>query len=245
MKKLCDYSDERFKGICMHCGRELGQGKTNKEHVPTKALLDKPYPEGLKPIDVHATCNENYSRDEEYLSALLPSVLSGSTRPDPKQYPGAAKALQHSPGLRTRIEASWAVQYTLWGTPEVRWFPETKRVSRVIVKNARGHAYYELGVPIATEPSSVFVGPLCLMTPNEREVFEMGGDWSQVAGWSEVGSRLMQRELMVDGDMGPGGWIEVQPGVYRYAAFDSGDGVSIKIVLREYLAAEILWDSSI
>ena len=38
----------------------------------------------------------------------------------------------------------------------------------------------------------------------------------------------------------PGGWVEVQAGVYRYAV---GEGPStVRTVIREYLATEVIWD---
>ena len=45
--------------------------------------------------------------------------------------------------------------------------------------------------------------------------------------------------LLETGEMGEGGWIEVQSGVYRYAV---DDVPSVRMVLREYLAAEVAWD---
>ncbi len=36
-------------------------------------------------------------------------------------------------------------------------------------------------------------------------------------------------------------WIDVQDDRYRYLAIDDADGVSIKIVVGEYLACEVAW----
>ncbi len=41
------------------------------------------------------------------------------------------------------------------------------------------------------------------------------------------------------GEVGKGGWIEVQRGVYRYAV---DKFPKVRVVLREYLAAEVAWD---
>ncbi len=87
------------------------------------------------------------------------------------------------------------------------------------------------------EPSSVGMSPMSRLPPNQREEFENGVDSSL---WPEVGSRLMQH--MAIGGLQPGGWIEVQPRVYRYAVSQESGGVLVRMVLREYLAAEILWD---
>ena len=55
MRKLDDYSDERLKGACIHCGRGLSGNKTNKEHLPTKSLLTEPYPIN----SIHLLCIRN------------------------------------------------------------------------------------------------------------------------------------------------------------------------------------------
>ena len=47
--------------------------------------------------------------------------------------------------------------------------------------------------------------------------------------------------LLATGECGAGGWIEVQNGVYRYAVDESP---RVRMVLREYLAAEVAWDES-
>jgi hypothetical protein len=36
------------------------------------------------------------------------------------------------------------------------------------------------------------------------------------------------------------GWIVVQPGIYRFAAIED-DGFIVKMIIREYLAAEVVW----
>ena len=236
MRQLTDFSDERFKGACIHCGGSLGGGKTNREHVPTRSLLDKPYPENLPTFDVHSECNANFSLDEEYLVAFLASVLSGSTEPDPIQFPTATRALERSSSLRKRIDQSKCVQGSLWGSPEVQWTPEIERVNRVILKNARGHAFYELGEPMLAEPSWMGVSPIYFLSPGERQEFENGTNSSL---WPEVGSRLMQRVAL--GDMKLGEWITIQPHVYRYTVSQGFDEVLVRLVLRDYLAAEVLW----
>ena len=45
--------------------------------------------------------------------------------------------------------------------------------------------------------------------------------------------------LLDTGEVGAGGWIDVQSGIYRYAVDEI---FSVRIVLREYLAAEVVWD---
>ena len=57
-------------------------------------------------------CNSGFSKDEEYFAAFLASVISGSTEPDPLQFPTASRILAHNPRLRSRIDAARRVEAT-------------------------------------------------------------------------------------------------------------------------------------
>lgn len=115
---------------------------------------------------------------------------------------------------------------------------EDERVRRVVMKLARGHSAFELNEPQLDEPATYNVCPLVLLSEAERAAFESVP--GELALWPEVGSRAMMR--LVEGqDMGPGGWIIVQPGRYRYMT-TVGDGVVVRMVLSEYLGCEVVWD---
>ena len=246
MRQLNDYSDSRNKGFCIHCGSGLRPEDSNRDHVPTRGLLNPPYPENLPVVEVCRQCNIGFSSDEEYLIAFLGSVLSGSTTPDPIWFPVASGILTHSPRLRGRINRSQRIQLTLWDHSDLLWEPELDRVERVIVKNARGHVLYELGEPMLERPSHVSVCPIQAMTARQVDQFENVPSGS---GWPEVGSRMMQRAFIVHrpGDSQEvyfDSWQDVQDGVYRYAVAQESDGILVRMVLREYLAAEVLWDEA-
>ena len=123
------------------------------------------------------------------------------------------------------------------GDPEVQWTPEIERIARVIVKNARGHALFELGLPLLSDPAYVGFSPILVMS-DEQTAHSQSEPESML--WTEVGSRMMQR--MVIGDLQPGGWVEVQPGTYRYAVYQLGNQTLIRMLLRDYLACEVAWD---
>lgn len=236
MKQLQDFSDTRNKGGCFHCGQALSGRKVNREHIPTRSLLNKPYPDHLGTVEVHAKCNKAFSSDEEYLVAFLASVLSGSTEPDSERFPAAAGALRHSPKLRRRISLAQTVQAT--DPTKIEWKPEIKRINDVLVKNAKGHAFFELGEPMLAAPLFVRTVPFYLMSPTERDEFENGADSFSL--WPEVGSRLLQR--MAIGELQSDGWLEIQPEVYRFSVVQSPNEIQVRIVLREYLASEVVWD---
>ena len=78
MQQLRCYGDDRNKGFCVHCG---GPSETI-DHVPSKVLLDEPYPENLMAASACRKCNNGLSLDEEYLACLLECVIAGDAAPE-------------------------------------------------------------------------------------------------------------------------------------------------------------------
>ena len=235
MKQIYHFSDQLSSADYIPCPEQNHSGKYSRDHIPTKALLNTPYPENLMDVGMCQECNSGFARDEEYFAAFLASVISGSTEPDPVQFPAASRILAHNPRLRSRIDAARCVEATPGKDTFVTWTPELERIERVIVKNARGHVLFELGQAIEMPPTHVAIAPIEQLTPLQFSQFEHP---QGLSGWPEVGSRLMLR-LLETGEVQDGGWIEVQDGIYRYAV---GELPRVRIVLREYLAAEVAWD---
>jgi hypothetical protein len=77
------------------------------------------------------------------------------------------------------------------------------------------------------------------MSESEREAFESPLS-EGLSVWPEVGSRAMQHMVGI-GTLPEYPWLVVQHGLYRFhAAVDSG--ISIRIVIQEYLACHVHWD---
>jgi len=120
------------------------------------------------------------------------------------------------------------------------WAAENDRVNRVVLKLARCHAAFELNEPPQLhQPSHLGVKPLPLMSEDEREAFERDDNAFDV--WPEVGSRAMQRVLVTGTDAFVEGWLTAQEGNYRFRT-SQANGLTVKIVLREYLSCEVVWD---
>ena len=227
------------EGICIHCCNVIDLEKTTKEHIPSKCLLKEPYPEELMVMKACQECNASFSRDEEYFSALLAAVLVGSTDPAKQKTPKGSRRFTKQPALRARIEKSKRVTRTLFGETEIVFMPELGRIENVVVKNARGHALYELDRAVFSEAENVSCTPLQNFTQEQRTKFEEGAP-----GWPEVGTRMFMRQCYSfdppQSDMlGP--WVIVQKDVYRFLASDNGDGLLIRSVIQEYLATEVYW----
>ena len=97
--------------------------------------------------------------------------------------------------------------------------------------------------PQYAEPTRLVAVPLPLLSEQARAEFEAGSRRGEFVPWPEVGSRAMQRlaASVTAGFDFDGGWVEVQPGRYRYLAFADGS-VTIRMVISEYLACEVVWE---
>lgn len=223
MRQINDFSDCRLTGSCVHCG---GATET-RDHMPSKVLLEKPYPENLPVVWACGGCNGSFSLDEDYLACLLACTLAGSTDPQRVERQGVRRILERSPALRERLELSRRVV-----GDDAIFQVEEARVRNLVLKLARGHANYELSEQHLKRPDFVGIAPLRTLTVEQRHSFE---EPPAVNVWPEVGSRAMNRIAV-----GDCGWIDVQSGRYRYLAVAAGV-VIIRMVLSEYLACEVIW----
>jgi len=241
MEQLRTYADDRLINGCVYCG---GPEET-RDHVPSRVFLDPPLPENLPVVAACSSCNNSFSRDEEYLACLIESAIAGSTEPDRIRHPGVASIFRRTPALRARIEAAKSIKDGL-----IQFNVEPDRIKNVLLKLARGHAAFELSQICHEEPSSLWWCPLALMSEDQRDSFDAS---HVVEMLGEVGSRGSQRLLITQlvfqsasGEEQPLGllindWIDVQEGRYRYIAIDDSGEIRIKIVIAEYLACEVIW----
>lgn len=226
-KKL--FADERFN-CCVYCGGE----PTTDDHVPSKVLLDKPYPANLPVVKACEACNNGFSVDEEYVACFPECVLSGSTDPESIRRLKIKRILTDKPALREKIRASSQAV----SPAHISWSVEIERANNVVLKLARGHAAYELSEPVLSEPEHISIVPLSQLSPDERTAFETP-PVETVA--PELGSRAFSRITVAGNDvLMDNGWQVVQPGLYRYLVTYS-QAKAVRVVLGEYLACEVIW----
>lgn len=241
MDQLKDLADDRLVNGCIYCG---GPEET-RDHVPSRVFLDSPLPENLPIVRACSSCNNGFSKDEEYFACLIEAVIAGSTEPDHIGRPSIAHILRRAPALRAKLEAA---KETMGG--ETRFNVEPDRLRNVLLKLARGHIAFELSQIRRDEPSSIWWSVLPLMTEVERDSFDTA---HVIEMFGEVGARAMQRLLVTEVSLAStnddtiklnlvvNDWVDVQEGRYRYLAIDDGYGITIKIVIAEYLACEVRW----
>lgn len=235
MKNIDGFSDKRHKSSCIHCGAGIANVPANRDHVPTKSILLRPLPQNLPFVTICKKCNSSFSIDEEYFVLFISSILSGSTTPDKQVLENVGRAFTRNPSLRTRLESSKILTPDEDGIVIPHWLPEIERLERIVLKNARGHVFYELGEPMMDEPTHISITPVSFLSEEQILNFEtvnLGHTYP------EVGSRMMTR-LMTGADM-ENGWIVVQDGVYRYSINWSSE-IIIRTFIYEFLLTEVIW----
>ena len=216
MREVEDFTDDRLKTWCIHCGDVIANVQSNRDHVPSKSLLTKvlrergaKYDRGvgndfdyLPQVLVCRRCNSSFSPDENYLLCVLHAVMAGSLYPDPAKHPEAATVLRSNRHVVRSLKSMPDGQLLLFDDLQpFTLFPDPDKVRRIVVKNARGHAYHEIGEPLLEEPDHVLFVPLQHLTTEQRDGFEAAGASAELAVWPEVGSRmtvhLLDEETMV------------------------------------------------
>ncbi len=228
MRQIVPTGDERVLGACIYCGA----APETRDHVPSRALLDEPFPENLPVVPSCRACNTSFSLDEEYCAALIDCVTVGTAEPTSRHRAKVRKILERQPALSAALQAARSVDPA---TGAIKFAPNVDRLRTIVLKLARGHAVFELHAVDDEEPSSVFIAPLALLDDPSREAFEA----PPVASlFPEVGSRAMTR--MFDHGVPSPSWIVVQPERYRFLA-SPGLPVVVRLVIGEYLAGEVTW----
>ncbi|OCX66855.1 hypothetical protein BFP70_04035 [Thioclava sp. SK-1] len=254
MREIEDLTDTRLKAWCIHCGAPIANVESNRDHVPTKALLSKAlrkrgaaYDRGsgdeldyLPQVTICKPCNSGFSPDENYLLCVLHAIMAGSLYPDPATHPEAASILRSNRQVVRSLKNGPDGQFLLFDNLQpFTLYPDFDKVRNVIIKNARGHAYHETGEPLLEEPDHVAFTPLDRLNPEQRSGFEAVGFNPELSVWPEVGSRMMVH--LLDDKTIVGGWITVEADRYRYS-MDWTGAITVKTVIWEYLATETRWE---
>jgi len=226
VKQIKPFGDDRVLARCIYCCA----APDSRDHVPSRVLLDKPFPENLPVVPCCSSCNQSFSLDEEYCAAFVDCQLVGSTQPSSRHRDKVRRILERQPALTAALEASRRVD----ASGQTTFEPDLARLENVVLKLAKGHAAFELHTVDSEEPS-ISLGRLPELDVASRETFEMSPDGCL---YPEVGSRAMLR--MFEHGVPAASWIVVQPGLYRFLA-SPGLPVLVRIVIGEYLACEVVW----
>src|SRR3990172_12329210 len=125
MDYVRNLGDERQMAFCVHCG---GTTET-RDHVPSRVLLDEPYPPQLPAVPACQSCNEALSKDEVYFACLIECARVGSVNEDAIQREKIRRIIQESPALaagltQARTETDNGILFAV----------EYERVKKVVLK---------------------------------------------------------------------------------------------------------------
>ena len=178
-------------------------------------------------------------------ACLIECVLCGTTDPLGITRDSVATILRRSVRLRALLESQRKIV-----DGQVGFEPAADRVTAVIRKLAAGHAAYELARANLGEPTSTLLrSPRVNVTGAARAV-ECAADRGALRGgrfplYAAYGGHAARRGRYERNPRTVGmllnDWVEVQSARYRYLAAESVDGVLVRLVIAEYLAAEVWW----
>lgn len=229
MRQIKTFSDTRLDNMCSYCG----DFPDTKDHVPSRILLNEPFPENLPVVPCCNQCNQSFSRDEVYFACLIECILCKSTDLADLRREKVINVLRENEGLRLKIANSTSKQ-----NGEMLFNVEAARLENVILKLAKGHLKFENSQPQFDEPDHLAYKTLHTMTNEEISNFL---SVYKIQKAPEVGSRGMQNLLFISNDHISSTWIIVQPNIYSYYVYSDQNFIVVKIIIQEYLAAEVSW----
>lgn len=223
------FIDQRFEGVCSYCGAWAN----SRDHVPSKILLNEPFPINLPVAESCTICNQGFSVSEEYVACMIECVKHGTTEPNNNFRPKIAATLRARPIIAQKIEASKLISES----GVIVWQPETHRVREVVMKLARGHVAHELGLQRIDAPVVFDAIPIPTMSEDQiHSFFELRSSHL----YPEIGSRSFIN-ILKGKPSAYESWYVVQESTYQYAV-GQGSGDWVKIVIGDYLACQVVWD---
>lgn len=237
MRQQAPFADLRLEEWCYSCGTPLSQSTRTVEHVPARAFLDRPYPLNLATVYSCFRCNNGTSADELYVACLLDSALVGAVDPALIERERVRRAITGNLRLAERLAAALSSTDATWNSG-----PSAESLAAVITKLARGHAMYDLADPQYGAPRTVRWFRLDMaLTSDVRSFAEWDDHESGLKRLlPEVGSRALLRMFDSREEDGQGTWVTVQDNRYRYGC-RADERTAIRLVLRGYLACEVVW----
>lgn len=230
MRQIRTFSDQRLDNMCSYCG----EFPDTRDHVPSRILLDEPYPENLPVVPCCLKCNQDFSLDEEYFACAIECILYGTTEIEKLNRKKVKAILSQKETLRQRIENAF-VQHEGNKLFQI----EESRMKNVIIKLAKGHAKYENSEPQFEYPTNIWIKPLLTMTSEETDIFFATSTYDKAP---EVGSRALQNLIIDSNNNVHSHWTTVQENNYEYAVSVGLGILTVKIVIWNYLAVQVIWE---
>jgi len=198
------FSDVRLDLMCVYCGNF----PNTRDHVPSKILLDEPFPENIHNVPCCYECNQGFSTDEEYFACVMECIIHESDKIEKLSRPKIKRILSKKHHLHKKITNSIQVNKDM-----VRFEIDYRAFNNVLLKLAKGHAAFETSEPQLRNPTSLIFKDIYSMTILERDSFF---SCAQLEKYPEVGSRLFLHIVLDEKNTPYSVWITVQENSYSY-----------------------------
>lgn len=220
--------DKRLENVCTFCG----DFADTRDHVPSKILLDEPFPENLPVVPCCTKCNHDFSLDEEYITCFLECIKCGSVEIEDLKREKIKNVLTRKESLRKKIEDSISIK-----DDNISFNIDEKRLQNVLLKLARGHIRFECDNLFIDELPSFFNVDF-IVNFSEEQLNNFLSP-SKFVFLPEVGSRTFF-DMCIDANNNLyTKWQIVQPNVYQYMISENSS--SVKMIIYNMLAVEIGW----
>lgn len=219
-----EYGEGHPERMCCYCG----ECADTVDHVPSKILLDEPYPENLPDVPCCRKCNEQFSLDEEYVAVLLECVRWQTFNPKQFQRNKVRKIVEHTPALLETVKET--VHTLLDGHFSIHL--DNARLNKVLTKLIGGHLRYEgLDQLFLHEGLEIRFYQNIHANPDFYRKFYAPITSSLLP---DVGSRAliaMMEQGCVDAP-----WLTVQPKVYDYCV--APDNSEVRIIIHDFFGVQ-------
>lgn len=219
-----EYGEGHPERMCCYCG----ECADTVDHVPSKILLNEPYPENLPTVPCCRKCNEQFSLDEEYVAVLFECVRWQTFNSGQFQREKVRKIAEHTPALLETVKETVLPLLNGHFSIDLR----DVRLNRVLTKLIGGHLRFEgLDQLFLHEGFDIrFYHDIHANLEFYR--------WFHSPIFSEllpeVGSRALNA-MIEQGSVG-GSWFTVQSGTYAYCV--APDNSEVRIIIQNFFGVQ-------
>lgn len=217
--------------MCAYCGAI----PSTRDHVPSRVLLDEPYPENLPVVPSCGDCNNKFSNDEQYFACFIECVTEDSQELASIKRDKIKRILSNNPALASKL---FSCRY-IHTDGKVYWRPEIDRIQNIVLKLARGHVAYELNENKLEQPRFISIIPTSELSQEQFQKFNTPPAEDILP---ELGSRAFSEIFVLNNEIFNlgNGWKNVQKDRYRYLVSYSYE-VFVRIMINEFFACEVIW----
>lgn len=226
------YWEKKRENGCLYCGAKA----ETREHVPSKTLLEEPYPENLPTIPACFKCNNGFSLDEQYFACFL-EFLKSSIYIGYQCNDKIVRTMNENLPLKQLIESQIK---NIDG--KINFTYDISRFDRIVSKLAIGHVGYEFDNVCFDGPKTIWYE----FSFRLKEDFKRQFLKPQIMNkFPEISSRFACDYCIIQNtETGEAfllnDWIDIQEQRYEYHTFinDKG-GITVRMLIFDILFCQV------